>query len=327
MLIKYRPVTGPLEIEQRNLGRSAVTVPRIALGCGNFGGVGSALDLIGRGLTVEQAHELMDAAWAMGITHFDTADAYGGGHSERVIGSWIASRGVHPTLTTKTFNPIFPNADHGLSAKRIARRLPASLERLGVRWVELYLAHDYDPTIPIQETIAEFDRLQMAHKIRAYGVSNFTVMNLLHAVRAGSPAAIQNSYSLLERGDETDVLPFCKEQGVSYIAYSPLAGGWLTGKYRRGASYPSGSRMTQRPDPYKHLLKSRTFDALEALEEFADGRGTSMAGVGLAWVLSDDRITQVVVGPGRPAHLEPIREALEHPLTPEETEQLGAIFA
>jgi len=271
-------VTEALEIERRKLGRSDLTLPRIALGCGNFIGIGSALDLIGQGLTEEEAHELMDAAWALGITHFDTADAYGGGHSERAIGSWIASRRLRPTLTTKTFHPIFPNADHGLSAKRIARRLPASLERLGVHRVELYLAHDYDPVVPVQETMAEFDRLLEARKIFAYGVSNFNEVQLLKAVRGGSPVAVQNSYSLLERGDEADVLPFCQDHGLSYLAYSPLAGGWLTGKYRRGESYPTGSRMTQRPDPYKHLLTPRTFDALEALEEFANARGTSMAG-------------------------------------------------
>jgi aryl-alcohol dehydrogenase-like predicted oxidoreductase len=320
-------VTDALDIEERELSRSELTLPRVALGCGNFIGIGSALDLIGQGLTEEQAHELMDAAWDMGITHFDTADAYGGGHSERVIGSWIASRRRHPTLTTKTFNPIFPNADHGLSAKRIARRLPASLERLGVSRVELYLAHDYDHVIPIQETMAEFERLREARRITAYGVSNFNEVQLLHAVRAGSPVAVQNSYSLLERGDEVDVLPFCQEHTLSYIVFSPLAGGWMTGKYRRGESYPGGSRMTQRPDPYQHLVTERTFDALEALEEFATARGMSMAGVALAWVLSDDRVAQVVVGPGRPEHLDPVREALERPLTWQETDQLGAIFA
>lgn len=320
-------MTEALEIEHRKLGRSDLTLPRIALGCGNFIGIGSALDLIGQGLTEEEAHELMDAAWALGITHFDTADAYGGGHSERAIGSWIASRHHRPTLTTKTFHPIFPNADHGLSAKRIARRLPASLERLGLHWVELYLAHDYDPVVPLAETFAEFERLREARKLYAYGVSNFNEVQLLKAVRAGSPVAVQNSYSLLERGDEADVLPFCQDHGLSYIAYSPLAGGWLTGKYRRGESYPTGSRMTQRPDPYKHLLTPRTFEALEALEEFANARGTSMAGVALAWVLSDHRVTQVVVGPGRAEHLDTVREALERPLTWGETDQLGAIFA
>src|ERR1700759_4669419 len=107
-------MSATLPIERRALGRSQLTVPRVALGCGNFGGVGSAPELFGDGLTEAQAFELMDAAWEAGIDHFDTADAYGGGRSERMIGSWMQTRGVRPTLTTKTFNPMDAGADHGL---------------------------------------------------------------------------------------------------------------------------------------------------------------------------------------------------------------------
>ena len=317
----------PLEIERRPLGASGLTVPRIALGCGNFVGIGSALELIGQGLTESASAALMDAAWEMGITHFDTADAYGGGHSERVIGRWIASRGVRPTLTTKTFHPIFPGADQGLSAKRVTKRLPASLERLGVPQVELYLMHDHDPAVPLEETMGALASLQRARLIGAYGVSNFTHVQLVHALRAGSPVGIQNNYSLLERGDEIDVIPYCEKNDVSYMAFSPLAGGWLTGKYQFGQSYPSGSRMTQRPGPYRHLAKQRTFDTLTQFEEFAAERGSSMAAVALAWLLGEDRVTQIVIGPGRPEHLEPVREALDQPLTPEERKKLEAIFA
>ncbi len=317
----------PLEIERRPLGSGSFLLPRIALGCGNFGGIGSALDLVGRGLSEDQAAALMDAAWEIGITHFDTADAYGGGHSERSIGRWIESRGVRPTLTTKTFHPIFLGADHGLSAARIEHRLPASLERLGVSRVELYLAHAYDPVVPMAETIGAFEALQEAGRIGAYGVSNFNPMQLQHALSAGAIVAVQNEYSLLERGDELDVLPVCAERGIAYLAFSPLAGGWLTGKYRRGEQYPLGSRMTLRPSSYEQLVTPRTFGAIEALESFAAGRGTSMPAVALAWLLADQRISQIVLGPARPEHLEPLREALTQPLSPEEHEQLGTIFA
>ncbi|HYS31050.1 MAG TPA: aldo/keto reductase, partial [Streptosporangiaceae bacterium] len=114
----------------RPLGRSGIAIPPIALGCGNFGGIGSAPEFFGRGLTPDQALELMDAAWGLGITHFDTADAYGGGRSEQAIGRWIRSRGVRPQLTTKTFNPMRAGGDHGLRPERIARQLLASLDRL-----------------------------------------------------------------------------------------------------------------------------------------------------------------------------------------------------
>src|SRR5436190_3852718 len=188
------------------LGRSALMVPRIALGCGNFGGVGSAPEFFGQGLSEDQAFELMDAAWEFGLTHFDTADAYGGGRSERAIGRWIASRGVRPQLTTKTYNPMQAGADHGLRPERIARQLGMSLERLGVDHVELYLAHEFDPDVPLSETIGAFEQARADGTVGAYGVSNFTATQLDSSLAAGAPSAIQNSYSLLARQQEQDVL-------------------------------------------------------------------------------------------------------------------------
>ncbi|MGA2928624.1 MAG: aldo/keto reductase, partial [Solirubrobacteraceae bacterium] len=121
-----------LPIEHRRLGDSELSVPRIALGCGSFGGIGSAPALFGQGLSEAEALALMDAAWELGIRHFDTADAYGGGRSESFIGAWIRSRGLLPLLTSKTFNPMADGADRGLAPERIARQLQSSLERLGV---------------------------------------------------------------------------------------------------------------------------------------------------------------------------------------------------
>jgi aryl-alcohol dehydrogenase-like predicted oxidoreductase len=269
----------------------------------------------------------MDAAWQLGITHFDTADAYGGGRSETAVGAWMRSRGVRPTITTKTFNPMAAGADHGLAPDRVQRQFGDSLERLGIDSVELYLAHEFDPGVPLAETMGAFDELRAAGQVGAYGVSNFDAQQLADALAAGAPAAIQNSHSLLERGDEAEVLPLCAERGVGYSVFSPLCGGWLTGKYRRGAAYPEGSRMTQRPEPYLALATDGTFTALEDLERFASGRGTSMAGAALAWLLADDRIAQVVVGPGRPDHLQPVREAIERPLDGEERRKLSEVFS
>ena len=147
--IRWATMSATLPIERRSLGRSELTIPRVALGCGNFGGVGSAPELFGQGLSQDQAFALMDAAWEQGIDHFDTADAYGGGRSERMIGAWMRSRGVRPMLTTKTYNPMDAGADHGLAPERIARQLESSLERLGVEHVDLYLAHEFDPDVPL----------------------------------------------------------------------------------------------------------------------------------------------------------------------------------
>jgi 1-deoxyxylulose-5-phosphate synthase len=306
-----------------------LSLPRVSLGCGNFGGIGSAPAFFGQGLGRDEAFAIMDAAWELGIRHFDTADAYGGGRSEQTIGDWMRARGVRPMLTTKTFNPMDEGADHGLAPDRIARQLEGSLKRLGVSDVDLYLAHDFDPDVPATATFGAFDELAGAGKIRAYGVSNFDAEQLRAALAVGSPLAVQNSYSLLERGDGSDggVLSVCAEHGVSYLVFSPLAGGWLTGKYRRGEEFPAGSRMTQRPEPYGHLINDRTFDALDRLEKISSARGTSMAGTALAWLLADERITQVVTGPGRPEHLVPIREALEHPLSATERAEIEEAFA
>ena len=303
---------------------AGVAVGRIGLGCGNFGGIGSAPEFFGQGLTDDQALELMDAAWDAGITHFDTADAYGGGRSERVIGRWIRSRAVLPRLTTKTFNPMEAGADQGLAPDRIARQLRSSLDRLGVGHVDLYLAHEYDPAVPLGESLGAFRAAQADGLIGGYGVSNFDARQLAQALEAGAPQAIQNSYSLLARQDEPELLPLCAQRGVAYLAFSPLAGGWLTGKYRRGAPYPAGSRMTQRPEPYAGFVTDRTFGALARLRAIAADRGTSMAGLALAWLLADERVAQIVIGPGRPEHLAPVAQALEHPITGQERAMIEA---
>jgi aryl-alcohol dehydrogenase-like predicted oxidoreductase len=319
-------MSAPLEIERRQLGHSDVLLPRVSLGCGNFGGIGSLPAFFGQGLSQDEAFALMDAAWELGITHFDTADAYGGGRSESFIGAWIRARGVTPVLTTKTFNPMSEGADRGLAPERIVRQLDSSLERLGLDHVDLYLAHDYDPYVPLDSTLGAFEDLAGQGVIRAYGVSNFDAAQLDAALVAGEPSAIQNSYSLLERGDERTVLPLAAETGVAYLAYGPLAGGWLTGKYRRGQPFPDRSRMTQRPEPYEQLVSDRTFEALDRLAAIAAQRGTTMAGTALAWLLGEERVTQVVTGPGRPEHFEPVREALQKPLSPEERAELGRAF-
>ncbi len=314
-------------IEERELGDSGVRLPRIALGCGNFGGIGSAPAFFGQGLDAGQAGAVMDAAWEMGITWFDTADAYGGGRSERMIGEWMRDRGVRPSLTTKTFNPMEEGADQGLAPERIFRQLASSLERLGVESVELFLAHDYDPVVSVGETLGAFDSLVGEGRIRAYGVSNFGPAQLSDALAAGTPVAVQNAHSLLDRGDEAELLPLCASRGVAYLAFSPLGGGWLTGKYRRGEPFPAASRMTQRPEPYAGLVADSTFDRLERLEAIAGSRGVSMAGVALAWLLADQRVAQIVVGPGRPEHLQPVREALASPLDAAARDQIGEVFA
>jgi aryl-alcohol dehydrogenase-like predicted oxidoreductase len=317
-------------MEHRALGRSGVEVSRIILGCGNFGGIGSSPAFFGAGETEAEAHALMDAAWDAGITTFDTADAYGGGRSESFIGSWLRSKGPEVreriVLATKTFNPMAEGDDSGLSPERIQRQIQASLTRLGVEGVPLYLAHAMDPEVPVAETIGAFAELCNAGTIQAYGGSNVDAAWLEEALRHGDPAWAQNSYSLLEREDEEEAIRICVREALGYTPYSPLAGGWLTGKYRRGEEPPAGSRMTLRPDAYLHFQDDRVFDALEAFEERARERETSPAALAIAWLLGDPHVTAVIVGPRRPDQLRPALEALELELLPQEREQLAALF-
>src|SRR5436190_4585266 len=309
-------------MERRRLGGTDVEVSRIILGCGNFGGIGSAPEFFGQGESEPEAFEIMDAAWGRGITAFDTADAYGGGRSETSVGRWIGARGTRPVLTTKTYNPMASGADHGLSRGRIERQIESSLERLGVDRVELYLAHDFDPETPLVEMVEAFESLVERGLVRAWGVSNFDADQLQATLVLGRPAVVQNSLSLLERGDERRVLPVCVENGIAYEAFSPLAGGWLAGRYRRGEPAPAGSRMASRPEPYEHLRTDAVFSALERLAETARERGADVAALAIAWVLAQPGVTAAVVGPRRPAHLDAAIEALEL----DDVEELGRLF-
>jgi aryl-alcohol dehydrogenase-like predicted oxidoreductase len=299
-------------MERAYLGQTGVRVSRIILGCGNFGGVGSSPALFGQGESREEAFAIMDAAWEAGITTFDTADAYGGGRSETFIGDWLRAKGQgvrdEIILSTKTFNPMDEGEDHGLAPARVRRQLESSLQRLGVERVQLYLTHAPDPDVPIGDTVGALNELQQEGKIGFYGASNVNGQEL-RDLPAGF-GWVQNSYSLLDREAEAEILPLCAERGLGFTPFSPLAGGWLTGKYRRNESPPPGSRMTMRPEPYEHLHDDAVFDLLEELERKAEQEGTTMAALAIAWLLANPQVTSVIVGPRRPAQLEPALAAL-----------------
>jgi aryl-alcohol dehydrogenase-like predicted oxidoreductase len=324
-------------VEERELGASGIRLTRLVLGCGNFGGIGSAPEHFGGGESPEEALAIMDAAWGLGIRAFDTADAYGGGRSEATIGAWLRAKGPEVrdrvVVATKTYNPMAAGEDSGLGRDRILRQIETSLERLGLERVPLYLAHEWDDETPVAETLGAFDQLVRAGKVAAVGVSNWNGDQLASALDIATvegltrPEWIQNGYSLLSREDEADVFPVVRQHGLGYEAFGALEGGWLTGKYRRGEAPPAGSRMTLRPGPYEHLRSDRVFDSLEAFERAAAERGVSMATLALAWALAHPDVTAIVVGPRRPEHLEPAREALELRLTDAERDELTGLFA
>jgi aryl-alcohol dehydrogenase-like predicted oxidoreductase len=313
-------------MERRRLGGTDVEVSRIILGCGNFGGIGSAPELFGRGETEEEAFRIMDAAWGLGIRTFDTADAYGGGASEAAIGKWQRSRGHRPEIVTKTYNPMGVREDKGLARARVTRQLESSLERLGLDRVDVYLAHEFDRETPLEETVTTFGELVQTGIARAWGVSNFDAEQLRATLAIGRPAVVQNSYSLLERGDEEELLALCADHKIAYTPFGPLAGGWLTGKYKQEAPPPSGSRMDLRPEAYVRYRNTETFEALEKFAQLAAHRGVDAATLATAWVLAQPQVTAVVVGPRRPEQLEPALQALDSPLTRQEAEDVVALF-
>jgi aryl-alcohol dehydrogenase-like predicted oxidoreductase len=308
----------------RPLGASGLEVSRLILGCGNFGGIGSAPQFFGQGESEEEAYRLMDRAWALGITVFDTADAYGGGRSETWIGRWRERTGNDVVLSTKVFHSVEGDpVDRGLSRERILRQIDGSLMRLGVDHVDMYLIHEPDPETPLEETLEALDEVVRSGKVRAIGASNVDVAWLEQA--RGRVQWVQNSYSLLDRESE-DVLRLCADRGLGFTPFSPLAGGWLAGKYRRGEPPPPASRMTMRPEPYLHLDNEPVYRGLDGLAAAAAERGVDLPTLAFAWLLADPRVTAVVVGPRRPEHLEPALAALDLDLTPAERDELASLF-
>jgi aryl-alcohol dehydrogenase-like predicted oxidoreductase len=299
---------------------------RIVLGCGNFGGIGSAPAFFGLGESEQEAVALMDAAWSLRIGAFDTADAYGGGRSETWIGRWIAATGRRPRLTTKVFHSVEGDPDdEGLAPERVRRQLDGSLARLGLDRVDTYMVHETDPKTPVAETIAAFAELLDRRLIGEIGASNVDVAWLEAALPVAPVGVVQNSYSLLDRESEP-VLDFCAERGIRFEAFSPLAGGWLTGKYRRDAQPPEGSRMTMRPEPYRDFEAAAVYDGLERFDAVATERGLDMPTLAFAWLLADPRLGSVVVGPRRPEHLRPAVAAAEVRLSQAERDEVASLF-
>jgi aryl-alcohol dehydrogenase-like predicted oxidoreductase len=320
-----------------HLGRTGLKVSAIGLGCGNFGGIGSAPAFFGAGESEQEAFAIMDAAWELGITLFDTADAYGGGRSERFIGAWLKAKGPavreQLVLSSKVFNPVGdgPN-DSGLSRRHIQRQIEASLLRLGTDYLDMYLIHEPDPATPLDETLRALDDLVHQGKICYIGASNMPAWLMTKALWISDQQHlhrfewVQNAYSLLERSDEREMFPLVADQQLGYTPFSPLAGGWLTGKYRAGAAFPAGSRMTLRPEPYQRLLDERVFQGLAQLGAQAAERGTDMATLALAWVMAHPLISAPIIGPRSPTQLEPARRALEIRLTEAERAAIAQLF-
>jgi aryl-alcohol dehydrogenase-like predicted oxidoreductase len=288
-------------------------VERIVFGCGNFGGIGSAPHLRNAGDNEDQALLLLDHARRVGIRRFDTASTYGGGASEEVLGKWLRSQGAsfveEAQIATKVGNPHgCPPGEAPLSRTQIAWHLDRSLRRLGVERMDLYYIHEFDRVTPLEETLGAFEHAVEAGKIDRFGVSNATLSDLKSVVSlAGTSLAsrfeyVQNEFSLLATGDAETLIPWCAQRGLRYIAFSPLAGGLLTGKYRFGEDAPRGSRLAQAPEALSGYLSERSFAAIERLRHTAEARQQTVAEAALRFVLDTPGIDSLIIAPRRIEH-------------------------
>lgn len=324
-------------MEFQNLGRTGLRISSFGMGCGNFGGIGSAPAFFGQGESEAEAFELLDQAVGIGINYLDTANAYGGGRSETTIGKWLATKDgtVRDNLliSSKVANPVGdgPN-QRGLSRRHILEQIDASLRRLGVDHLDMYIVHEPDPLTPLEETIDALNSLVDVGKVRYIGASNFPAWLLIKSLWVSDSAGagrfewVQNSFNLIDQREQAAVIDVCRDQGIGFTNFSPLCGGLLTGKYRLEDDYPEGSRMTKRPEPYLEHWNEETFSRLDQLRKHADDAGVSMAGLALGWLYNHPDVTSSILGPRRLSHFDPVAEAIGLDLTVSEWEEIGSIF-
>src|SRR6266536_826219 len=310
-------------MDYRTLGHSGCSVSALGLGTMTFG---VETDEPG-------AHAQLDRFVDAGGTLVDTADTYGDGRSEEIIGRWLASRPADITepvvLATKGRFPLddSPNGA-GLSARHLTRALDASLRRLGVEAVDLYQVHAFDPWTPLEETARTLDGFARAGKIRYWGLSNFTgwqltkAVHLARALNAAGPVTLQPQYSLLVREIEWEIVPAAMDAGLGLLPWSPLGGGWLSGKYQRGQRPSGATRLGDDPDRGREAWDrrgvDRTWDVIGVVQEIAKARGVSMAEVALAWVTGRPGVTSTILGARTTEQLEVNLRAVDLRLSTDE---------
>jgi aryl-alcohol dehydrogenase-like predicted oxidoreductase len=265
----------------RRLGPLEVSI--VGLGCNNFG----------RRVDAEGTRAVVDAALEVGVTFFDTAESYGGGQSEAFLGEALRGRRERVVLATKFGGA--PAEGKG-SRDEIRQALQGSLERLQTDYVDLYQHHREDSATPLADTIEALDELVREGKIRAYGTSNYSPAKLEEAAGLASEAYVseQSEYSWLEREAEAKLLPTCRQLGLGFIPYFPLASGLLTGKYRRGQPAPEGTRLHGRD------IDDEEHDRIEALEAFAEERGMTLLEVAIAGLAAQEPVASVIAGATKP---------------------------
>src|SRR4051812_39771506 len=298
------------------LGRSGVAVTELFFGAGGIGGIGSSLATVGKGLTLAQGVERLNEAYELGIRVVDTANSYGGGRSEEAVGRWLGEREPEDVLVaTKVGGLVERGQDRmDLSAAHISRQLAPSGRRLGR--VDLYLSHGPDPSTPLAETLAAFAAAVEGRTIRAYGLSNVTpgqleeVLSVADREGLPRPEWVQNSFSLLVRADERDLLPLVAAEGIGYTPYSPLAGGLLSDRYLGGVEPKPGSRIDLAGAIYASVNTPGGLERVERLAARARDLDVSTAALALAWLRWHPHVTAPIVSPHWSGHWDAVHEAL-----------------
>ncbi len=317
-------------MEYRQLGRSGLRVSTITLGTMGFGGTGWA-SAVGS-LDVEGARRQIALARDAGVNLIDTADVYSNGLSEEIVGKALGADRDDVLLATKVRMPMGegPN-DAGLSRHHIIRGAEASLRRLGTDWIDLYQVHEWDGVTPLEETLAALDALVQSGKVRYVGASNYAAWHLMKALgiseRDGLArfASQQIYYSLQARDAETELVPVSIDQGLGILVWSPIAGGLLSGKYRRGVEAPAGSRHLGEWDEPPVHDEDKLYDTIEALVGIGEAHGVSAARVALAYLLAKPAVTSLIVGARTEEQLADNLAVAELALTAEEITSLDDV--
>jgi aryl-alcohol dehydrogenase (NADP+) len=320
-------------MEYRTLGHSGCAVSSLCLGTMTFG---VETDESG-------AHHQLDRFIEAGGTFVDTADVYGTGRAEEIIGRWFAHRPADVTepvvLATKGRFPVVDDSPNGagLSARHLTRALDASLRRLGLEAVDLYQVHAFDPLTPLEETLRTLDQFMRAGKIRYYGLSNFTgwqltkAVHLARALNVAEPVTLQPQYSLLARETEWEIVPAAIDAGLGLLPWSPLGGGWLSGKYQRDHRPTGDTRLGDDPnrgmEAYDRRGTDHTWNVIDAVQKVAEERGVSMAEIALAWVTDRPGVSSTILGARTIGQLETNLRAAGLHLSATETAALDAASA
>ncbi|WP_114952173.1 aldo/keto reductase [Sphingosinicella terrae] len=314
------------------LGRTGLYVSELCLGTMTFGGDEGVWGRIGR-VQQEEADALIRASLDAGINFIDTANVYSGGLSERILGQSLKNLGVprdEVLIATKVYGRMGPGPNGaGASRHHILAQIEASLERLQLDHVDLYQIHGFDPTTPIEETLAALDQLVRQGRVRHVGVSNWAAWQVAKAVgiaerRGLAPvASLQAYYALVGRDLEREIVPMLRSEGVGLMVWSPLAGGFLSGKYRRGSEGGADDRRTAFDFPPVDL--ERGYAIVGALDGIAAAKGRSVAQIALAWLLHQPTVSTVIIGAKRKDQLDDNLASVEVDLTAEEMTRIDEV--